>query len=463
MTLTRLPFSGKIETAETHCECDQHIGRRPAKGDGHGAPSTRSAPLVEGAVSFTATAPSTSHDPDPCPEPAGGPPPASFLGDGEEPEGKKKSSPYEPGPYELLSILHRRAGRREDRLQVALKAVRDRALLGEPLTESDLSTLDGWADRLATCGNKIVVRGCKEHDYYRHAIECCNVPPCPWSEGKLARKWQARGKRLMALLPSGLSAAKVRAALVNAGASREYVSQVVDGHGKYTWKLVTVAPRGTGVLRSDLWRVIGPPGTGGSDKSLRKKLSKFLRQAHHVIASYAALDVGGENGNAHLHLLVYSPFIPRDSLEHWLRSYDCTVPGCKHSVNDRCPECIAARRKCDHKDGDRVRCDGSWNVDIKIAPKCYEALKYAVSCDEGVDGYSNAEIAVATYLYTYKRHRIETYGVAKPGALALVDSVDEELENSDKCCSECGRVLVDIAYGTKQRGFYSWSYAVQRE
>ena len=409
-------------------------------------------------MSFTATAPSTSPSPDPCPEPEGGPPPASFLGIGEQQDRRTKS-----GPYKLLSKMDRRAKSREDRLEVAKRAAMERTLLGTPLSEAEVTALEGWVDRLDACGEKIVVRGCTEHDHFRAAIECCNVPLCPFTEGKNARKWQARGGRLMALLPNGLSAAKVRLALVSAGASREDIAKVKDGRGKYTWKLITVALRDTGALQADLWRTIGPPGRGGSDKSVRKKLSKFLRDSHHVIASYAALDVGDEKGHVHLHLLVYSPFIRRDSLEHWLRSYDCTVPGCKHSVNDRCQECIDARLECDHKDGDRVRCDGSWNVDVRLAKDPYEALKYAVSCDAGVDGHSNAEIAVATYIWTYRRHRIETYGLAKPGALALVDSVDEELENSDKCCSECGRVLVDIAYGTKQRGFYSWSYAVQRE
>jgi hypothetical protein len=90
-------------------------------------------------------------------------------------------------------------------------------------------------------------------------------------------------------------------------------------------------------------------------------------------------------------------------------------------------------------------------------------LKYAVSCDDGVDGYRNAEIAVAVYLWTYNRHRIETYGLAKPGVLSVVDLAEKELEDSDKFCPECGRALVDVAHGIKQRGFYSWSYAVQRE
>jgi transposase len=66
------------------------------------------------------------------------------------------------------------------------------------------------------------------------------------------------------------------------------------------------------------------------------------------------------------------------------------------------------------------------------------------------------------YLWTYKRHRIETYGVAKPAALPVVDQVDQELEDDDKCCPECGRELVDIAYGEKRSGFYSWTHVSPR-
>jgi hypothetical protein len=150
-------------------------------------------------------------------------------------------------------------------------------------------------------------------------------------------------------------------------------------------------------------------------------------------------------------------------MERWLRAYDCTVPGCKHEPNDRCPECIREKRKCDHNDGDRVRCNGSWNVDVKVAETPHEALKYSVSCDDGIDSHRNAEMAIAVYLWTYGRHRIETYGLAKPGAISIVDSVDKELEDSDRCCPDCSKPLVDIMVGEKRDGFYSWRHARQRE
>jgi hypothetical protein len=101
-------------------------------------------------------------------------------------------------------------------------------------------------------------------------------------------------------------------------------------------------------------------------------------------------------------------------------------------------------------------------VDVRKADTPHEALKYAVSCDDGIDGNRNAEVAIAVYLWTYKRHRIETYGVAKPAALPVVDQVDQELEDDDKCCPECGRELVDIAYGEKRSGFYSWTHVSPR-
>ena len=65
-----------------------------------------------------------------------------------------------------------------------------------------------------------------------------------------------------------------------------------------------------------------------------------------------------------------------------------------------------------------------------------------------------AELRLLTYLVLYKRHRIETYGLAKPGAWKNVDLVDTVLEFG--FCPYCGCQMIPAEFGRLVGHSYHW-------
>lgn len=183
--------------------------------------------------------------------------------------------------------------------------------------------------------------------------------------------------------------------------------------------MITSTLRGTGDLRHDI------------DTTLkhRARLSRRLKR-HGMIAEYGSLDVGS-GGNPHLHLLVYSPYIDREALRLWQCGLTCDVPGCDHAQ-------------------DNERCTGSWGIDIREAYSPDEGLKYAVASD------GDPDLRLAVYLFSKGRHRVETYGLARPALYP-----DAELDERDKrveagFCPDCGQELVTVAVGVRRWDHYDW-------
>lgn len=302
-------------------------------------------------------------------------------------------------------------------------------LLGRPadhfLKDARFVSL-GWRDRMEGCGDQLWLSFCPTDGHVSRQMDCCHVPVCSFEQSREANKWKARGREAMAQLPEGVRWHKVRK-LIGANADK-FKTKPTEVMG---WKMITMALRDTGDLALDIRRAIG--GLDG-DQGLRKRLSRQLSKMG-AVASYSALDVGAEHGHVHLHVLCYAPFLPRAVLQHWLQSQDCSKPGCKHVAGDR-------------------SCEGSWDVDIRKAWSPDECLKYSIGYDNP-DQEQLADLHVAVYLTTYGRHRIETYGLAKPGQLPKVDAADPQLG----VCPLCGTQMIQWGVGKWDGSDFQWTRA----
>lgn len=284
----------------------------------------------------------------------------------------------------------------------------------------------GWKDRMEGCSQQLWLSFCPVDGHTAVNVDCCGVPVCGWDQRREANKWKARASVLMTALPEGERWHKVSKRL-----DLDRSQFRTRPTAKMGWKMVTLGLRDTGDLALDLKRTIG---VVRGDAGLRKRLSRQLYNWG-AAAAYVALDVGEKNGHVHLHCLVYAPFISREAIQHWLQSQDCHKPGCKHVAGDR-------------------ECEGSWDADIRRAYNPAEAMKYSVGYDNP-DREDLADLHVAVYLATYGRHRVETYLLARPGAVPEVDRAEPERG----VCPFCGAPMVAHATGTWNGATYTWTRA----
>lgn len=322
--------------------------------------------------------------------------------------------------------LDQRARSKLETIAAGSRALRTSKLAGVDLAKVGvyaIRVLGNWVNRLESCGQKAIHRWCPQDDHHVITVDCCRVPACPHEEARTAKRWTMRGGQLMKWLRSGERWGKVREVLKAAGV--KLPEREPGLKERMSWKLLTIATRKAQSIVEDVEDQI----------RIRRLLLRFLTRRYGVIAAFAAVEVGA-GGNAHLHVLVYSPYLPRAELQHWLQSQDCTVPGCMHRAGDRA-------------------CGGSWAVDVRACYDPREALKYACSPDAKHGNRDDfAEIRLLTYLVLYKRHRIETYGLAKPGCWKAVDLVDDVLEFG--FCPYCGCKMEVIDVGELLGVRYRW-------
>lgn len=304
----------------------------------------------------------------------------------------------------------------------------------------------GWVRRMAECGHEAHLMVCPDGHSNHLVVQCCHVPACPWEEAGTASEWRERGNALMRVLPSGQRWTAVKRLLEQHDSVPKMRHQPERG-AVFNWRMITVALRGAGDLLHDI----------GATLRLRPRLARWLRNHHGAVAQFWALDVGPD-GHPHLHGLVYSPFVPRDLVQRWLRAQDCTVPGCKHELaDDRCDECKAAKvSPCPHLDGGRQRCNGSWVVDVRAAWSPQEVLKYSVSPDaKGNDRDDHAELRLFVYLATAGEHRIQGYGAARVKAIREVEQHVEDIFVKG-FCPVCGQEMIEVGAGKWKHGRYEW-------
>jgi hypothetical protein len=324
--------------------------------------------------------------------------------------------------------LDLRAGSKVETILAGHRALHTGKLAGVDLEVVGLyarPVLENWVRRLSGCGQRAVHRWCPDDDHHVVTVDCCHVPACPHEEARTAKRWTMRGGQLMKWLRSGERWGRVRETLKAAGA--KLPEREPGPAERMSWKLLTIATRKAPSIVDDVEEQI----------RLRKLLVRLLTRRFGLVAAFVAVEVGA-GGNAHLHALVYSPFLPREELQHWLQSQDCDVLGCKHRPGDRA-------------------CGGSWGVDVRACHDPREALKYACSPDAKHGGNRDAfaEVRLLAYLVLYKRHRIETYGLARPGFWKAVDQVDTYLELG--ICPYCGQEMTIMDVGNLLASCYSWS------
>lgn len=316
---------------------------------------------------------------------------------------------------------------------------------GEAIDRPEEKILRSWVRRLAACGSEGAIVACpRGHGRPLAITRCCSAAPCPRHQRRRSDEWVKRVEGIVGRLKRTRT---------------------------HSWKLVTLnAQRGGPTLEDG--RSAQPRTTRGeivATQELRRDFVALARDRFGLTAAVGAVELGGsaKSENVHLHVLVYSAWIDREAVQRWLRARDCTIPGCEHPADDRCDGCRAAKHGCDHADGTRVRCNGSWVVDVRAIKArqsrkggmksaeagLREALKYAakpvttpVHPGRGLtlEELLHVENVLRFYVALRGKHRVQSYGLARQ---AEDDEPDELADDGARglCCERCGKGYVILA------------------
>ncbi len=319
---------------------------------------------------------------------------------------------------------------------------------GALLTEKEEKILAGWHRRIQECSQTVRISECTTHgkDHPSHVTSfCCQTPLCPRRQRRLAQQWVAKGRNII-----------------------DAVRETPTEKG-YSWKMVTIGLKVEPDLKADV----------SNHLKLRRDFSLLVARKYGGLGGIGSVEMAGstEMGvHVHLHFLLYCQHLPREQLQTWLRGRDCTIPKCDHPADTR---------------GTDSECDGSWYLDVRrlrcwrknktgrckcnSARQCEsygisEAIKYAakpVSSSKegkpkkGVEPTSGelsyGELVIRFYLAMYKRHRIETYGLCKPGAIEI--AIDDIMDSPAGHCRECHGNLsvVWVGWCVNPRDGYVWA------
>lgn len=277
--------------------------------------------------------------------------------------------------------------------------------------------LEGWMKRLDECGERVKVSRCGcEQAHFRTSTFCCHVPLCTRYQHNHAGRFQARADALM----------------------RKY-----SGDESIRPKMVTLTQRHRrGESLAD--------AAEGMIR-LRKNFARWATKNYGMVAAFGAMELS-QGMHIHLHVLLWSLYIPKDALQSWLRGQDCTIPRCPHPADDRCERCRAAKKECHHPDTDgRERCNGSYMLNIEKVTDVRECIKYCckpVVIEDPKAKWTKEQKAwaintVQFFIATYRRHRIETYLEARK---IVENEGDDDEEVAVGECSE-GSVFQLVAIG----------------
>jgi len=373
------------------------------------------------------------------------------------------------------SDAFKRQARRMDQSAATVEMYRiafERVIARGGPSQDDVNTLRKWSDDLATCGLECRIFACGPCRKATVVAHCCHRAICPREQRRRAQKWCARGAGLAELLPNESRGEDFTRVV---GLTKRALGKETFDVNDHTWKALEIGliQRGTDAERLD------------AHTALRTKLMLRLRRRYGMMAALAALD-RGPTGNIHVHAVVYCGYLPRADLQRWLRSQDCTIPGCTHEPDDRCAACKRLKRgDCSHPRADgRPRCNGSWYVDVRkcrvrhgsathgdpVTAGIVEAIKYAcapVGSKPGKPGEYDAptpgeaptesQLAYAEGLVLYflalrNRKRVETYGLARlpdPHEENGVDDREPDDEGGAPLCPDCRKPMKHVATGDR--------------
>jgi hypothetical protein len=237
-----------------------------------------------------------------------------------------------------------------------------------------------------------------------------------------AAEWATRAAALERLLTDGMRRGELERWAELLEVPLPETRREIKPWEKYSWKIISPTLRTKSTFLDSVRAM----------EDYRSKLCKWLQRYHGVVAIFASLDVG-KNGVSHMHLLVYSPFIARAKLIHYQKSIDCRIPGCAHGAYDE-------------------TCGGSFDIDIRqlyakrdskghrVKGGVREVLKYAVSPKADSDHH------VALFLAMYRKHRVQTYGLANRKLLVAVEEAYED-EHVRHMCPVCSKVMPIVLHG----------------
>lgn len=397
-------------------------------------------------------------------------------------------------------------------------------LLDEASTDKDKKLIGAWMQATETCGDTVRIYRCKRHGKSKAVSPCCHAAICPREQRRRSQRWAERLSVLAQQLPNDPRGKDYRRIVALAAGDHRRVS-------KPTWKMVTISLKqkqkpwfddnGEPVVgrvrvrhvngktivawaRADEWPEWKPGSSAARREDddpkqndsyadrldriveVRARLVRLLNHRYGMLAGVGAIEMGS-HCNVHLHFLTYCSFLPREEMQRWLRSYDCTVPGCDHPADDRCAACKQAGHACTHPlPGGHSRCNGSWYIDIR---QCYvrpdkieyrdaelggivEACKYAAApvipddaprpgAEPSAKQLAYAREVMRFFLALHGRHRVETYGLARPRTLGEEKIVDDVTpkdtdEQGRPCCPVCEKAMDYACTGERKKSSYDW-------
>jgi len=371
----------------------------------------------------------------------------------------------------------------------------DRVIARGGLSQRDIKSLLSWSDGLAMCGQECRLYACGPCRKSTVVAHCCHLAICPREQRRRSQRWCARAAALAQILPDHPRGRDFKRVV---GLTKRALGKTTTDVNNHTWKAIEIGLIQRGSVEDRLNAAV----------DLRAKFMRLLRRRYLMMAGFASIEMG-PTGNIHIHAVVYSAFLPREDLQRWLRSQDCTVPNCAHSPDDRCAACKRERRGgCTHPrvarrwklvrcgrgtkmkkvrarvHDERPRCNGSWYVDVRktyvrddvmgysdpVTAGIVEAIKYAAApvgskpgkpgqrghdAPKPGDAPTESQLAygeelVRFFLALRDRKRVETYGLARAPDPHEENGVDDREPDEDggvPLCPDCGKPMKYAATG----------------
>jgi hypothetical protein len=368
------------------------------------------------------------------------------------------------GFIDVKERIESRANKRSKRLnklnietiRLAYKALETGKLLGLELSRYDRDHYTGrnilrhWLEQMESCGETAQLSVCPRGCDSRIIVKCCNATPCSWTESRWVEENIHKSWQVIKFLPSKKRYHEIKKLLRERGiVCPNRSGKPINPMTRMSWKMISVSPRGTGDIVDDVDNV----------KRIRRKLTRELNKRG-AIAIIWNLHVGIENHTVHLHGLMYSPFIPQDDLGEWLVQKTCTVKNCSHPQSERTLNRFADRFGFGIAERKQPRCNGSFCVHIETAYTPYDAISYVARTYKSYNGatlFDFAVVRLAMYLATYRSHRIQTCGLARPKRRLPNNSIAEVVDR--KVCRCCGQEMMIVADGVMRGdGSYVWEW-----
>ena len=313
--------------------------------------------------------------------------------------------------------------------------------------DSDAGILANWLPRLRACSQAMALVKCAETGRVGAIGDCCRCPVCPRQQRRRAAEQRAA---MRWMLSNGFPACGGRhpthrrrhlslheqwrraEGLMSAEEERNVLWHAGDrakDRRAYGWKMLTLPFRNSGNLDTDIATAL----------RLRALLVKRLRAYLDApVDGWGAVEVS-PSGFVHLHCLLWLPLVHEQelaALRRWLRSATCDADGCRHD-GDECRGSFVVdvrsiydkRRKLR---GQRRRMTAAdWRDAWTNA--VMEAVKYATAPMSEKQGKlsaltaDDAERNVRVCLAMWKKHRVESYGMARKKTELAPDPEESEL------------------------------------